>query len=72
MVLIDPKRFEFRFGKYKGMTYDEVKKEDPQYLMWCHNEIEWFELPCDEVDEIEELTSDTRDPERIWHDHYGD
>ena len=53
--LVDPKTFEFHFGKWKGLSYDEVKREDPGYLMWCHDNIEWFELTCEEVDDLEDL-----------------
>lgn len=32
------------FGKYKGMTVAEVIAENPQYLLWAHDTIEWFKL----------------------------
>ena len=33
------------FGKYKGDTVDSVAEKDPKYLIWAHEEIEWFKLP---------------------------
>ena len=34
------------FGKYKGLTIQEVmdEHEDYQYLIWAHENIDWFEL----------------------------
>lgn len=29
--------YEFTFGKYKGMTFSDVKKEDPDYIKWLYN-----------------------------------
>ncbi len=30
------------FGKYKGAKVKEVIKEDPHYLKWCWENIDWF------------------------------
>jgi hypothetical protein len=32
------------FGKYKGYTIEDVLEDDPNYLEWAIDEIEWFEL----------------------------
>lgn len=32
------------FGKHKGATIEEVIDDDPSYLEWAIDEIEWFEL----------------------------
>jgi hypothetical protein len=32
------------FGKYKGYTIEEILEDDPSYLEWAIDEIEWFEL----------------------------
>lgn len=29
----------FRFGKYKGLTYDEARKKSPSYFTWL-----WFNI----------------------------
>lgn len=34
----------FQFGKYKGKTVEEVTNENPEYLLWCVKNIEWFDL----------------------------
>lgn len=32
------------FGKHKGSTIEEVLEDDPNYIEWAIDEIEWFEL----------------------------
>lgn len=32
---VDPKDFEIRFGKYKGLTWPEIEKENPGYVEWA-------------------------------------
>ena len=32
------------FGKYKGQSVDEVIDNDPDYLAWAVEEIDWFKL----------------------------
>lgn len=33
------------FGKYKGVTVEKLIEDNPEYLLWCHDNIEWFDLP---------------------------
>jgi hypothetical protein len=33
------------FGKYKGKTWVDVYYIDASYLIWCHNNVEWLQLP---------------------------
>lgn len=35
-----------KFGKYKGtgLTVEDVATTDPKYLVWCHENIQWFAL----------------------------
>jgi uncharacterized protein (DUF3820 family) len=33
------------FGKFKGRTVGELIKENPAYLLWAHEKVEFFELP---------------------------
>jgi hypothetical protein len=40
------------FGQYKGMTVAEVLEEDPQYLKWAYENIEWFDLEVSITDAI--------------------
>lgn len=32
------------FGKHKGETIYDVAQKEPQYLLWCRKNIEWFNL----------------------------
>lgn len=32
------------FGKYKGHVLSEVVDNDPLYVKWCMDEIDWFNL----------------------------
>lgn len=41
------------FGKYKGESIADIIECDPQYLVWLHNNSEFFELSSSILDEIE-------------------
>jgi len=43
-MVIDPETYVFNFGKYKGKTYEEVVKEDINYIRWCDEWIDWFTI----------------------------
>lgn len=32
------------FGKYKGKTVADVLIEDPSYLVWAHNNVDFFKV----------------------------
>lgn len=32
------------FGKYKDMTVEEIIEEDPQYIAWCHHNVDGFNV----------------------------
>lgn len=32
---VEPKDFELKFGKYKGLTWPEIEKENPGYVEWA-------------------------------------
>ena len=35
---------KLNFGKHKGKTIDEILHEDPTYIRWCLENIDWFKL----------------------------
>lgn len=39
----------FTFGKYKGLSILSVIERDPEYVRWCTENIEWFELNGNEM-----------------------
>ena len=41
------------FGKYKGDVIQDVIKDDPDYLAWACDEIEWFDLDEEAVEALE-------------------
>jgi len=56
---------EIRFGKYKALpgkpnkTVQQLMESDPKYLIWCHENIDWFALEeqlykdaCDLMDQL--------------------
>jgi hypothetical protein len=51
---IDPDTYVFSFGKYRDSSYEEIFKDDPQYILWCHEEIDSFTLTNLELDRVME------------------
>jgi len=48
----------FSFGKYKGWTANDVILEDPQYIIWCAENIEWLDCTTDFYELARELADD--------------
>lgn len=49
-TITDP-RTVLTFGKYRGETIREVLDNDPQYLVWLHENSEHFELGWELLEE---------------------
>lgn len=49
-----------KFGKYKGKVLEDVLNDDPEYLAWCLENIEWFEVDETLADEIMRLSGAPR------------
>ncbi len=32
----------FNFGKYRGKSYEEIKRDDPRYYEWCRENVKNF------------------------------
>lgn len=43
------------FGQFKGFTVREAAEENPQYLLWCIENIDWFDLDVDVYDELVDM-----------------
>ncbi len=41
------------FGRYKGYTIKEAIDDNPDYLAWAVDEIEWFKLDQEATTELE-------------------
>lgn len=37
--------YRFTFGKYKGLTWEYVASNHPNYVHWCVKNIPWFKIP---------------------------
>jgi len=42
-----------QFGKYKGRTLEFILEHDPQYLLFCQENIDWFDLDHKILDDVE-------------------
>lgn len=40
------------FGKHKGETVDSVAENDPAYLVWAHENIDWFKLTKEQYEAL--------------------
>ena len=38
----------FKWGKYKGRAISDVLEIDPQYIIWAHANVDWFN-PSNEI-----------------------
>jgi hypothetical protein len=43
MIIVDEK-YEFTFGKYKGLSLPEVLAEDPWYIVWCSENVKTIQF----------------------------
>ncbi len=59
---------KLNFGKHKGKTIDEVLEEDPTYIRWCLENIDWFKLSEEDEKEVSEWTDSW---DREMEDYYG-
>lgn len=53
-ISVDPEEYEFTFGKYKWMSYREVMKRDPGYILWLVEEGQ-FKLEDSALNELNEV-----------------
>ena len=49
---IDIDNFVFTFGIYKGIEYDDVRHDDPNYIIWCNDNIDWFNIDDEELEAL--------------------
>ena len=49
--LITDRKAVLVFGKYKGESIQDVLDNDPQYLVWLHENNEFFELGWELLEE---------------------
>lgn len=42
----------FTFGKYKGLYLSDIVEDNPEYVLWCLENIEWFKLSPSDEDKV--------------------
>lgn len=52
------------FGKYKGSKVKDVMKDEPSYLIWCQDNVEFFELDEDLLLQCEEAVERRKNKSR--------
>lgn len=40
------------FGKYKGFTLDLIISTDPNYIIWCVENVEWFNFDSEKYEQL--------------------
>jgi hypothetical protein len=59
------------FGKYAELTVEELIKEDPDYLAWAADSVDWFSLDQDTIDALDfELFDEDPLDDHSWHEAY--
>lgn len=48
------------FGKYKGLSIEEVLEINPDYLLYCQENVESFDLDHKLIDEAEQAAASYR------------
>ena len=60
--LIDPESYVFTFGQYKGIEYTDVAYDDPGYILWCVENLDWFNVDEEELIRLTSLAEDGEGP----------
>lgn len=69
---------KMNFGKYRNRTIQEVIEDDPTYIEWALDNVDWFELDDEAMDVYEKAIKEHyRDDDlSVWWDEdkldYGD
>ncbi len=59
------------FGKYRGCTVQEIiNDKDPNYLYWCMNNIEWFELDDEAYEMLDKIVNPDYLTDYSWHEAF--
>lgn len=68
------KEIVFTFGKHKGKSVEDVLSFDPSYLVWCLENLDWFDVDTGLEDEIYEadMEADACSQMYDFYDAFGD
>ncbi len=53
-ITVDPAEYVFTFGKYKWISYREILKRDPHYILWLVEEGR-FEIEDSDLNELNDI-----------------
>ena len=42
--------YRFTFGKHNGELLKDILEIEPEYILWCSDDIDWFDLDTDVYD----------------------
>lgn len=45
IIAMAPSPFSFGFGKHRGKNVEYVVREDPTYILWCHDNVDQRRIP---------------------------
>ena len=54
--------YVFTFGKFKDYTIQHVIDEEPNYVLWCIENIEWFDVEPF----IEDMAEENQEPDMSY------
>jgi hypothetical protein len=57
-IFITNKNLAMGFGRYPNATIADVLHDDPHYLVWCQENIDWFDLHHTILEEAEGADQD--------------
>ena len=59
--IFSDRNYVFTFGKHKGYSIDDVMYVAPEYLLWLHDNSDFFCLSQELLDEVNELIERWKD-----------
>ena len=45
------------FGKHKSAQVEDLMGDDPEYLLWLHENVHWFELEQELLEEVIQIVN---------------
>ena len=61
---------KLNFGKHKGKTINQILEEEPTYIRWCLENIDWFKL-SEEDEKTVQILSEYQDREMEDYEDWG-
>lgn len=65
---LDFNTYVFTFGKHKDESIQDVFKYDSSYILWCCENLKWFDLDEESLGRVEERALDERSDREEYYD----